>query len=91
MDIAKLFRLRCFQDWGGEVASSNLVVPTIHLFLCFEQLAAEPILLFRTPLKRLLLMRSLWSDSLSLGVSEIIHQFKAGFVKAEMTLELLET
>ena len=27
----------------GEVASSNLVVPTITLFLCFEQLTAEPI------------------------------------------------
>ncbi len=33
--------------------------PTILLFLCFEQLTAEPILLFRTPHERLVLIRSL--------------------------------
>jgi hypothetical protein len=47
-------------DFVGEVANSNRVVPTITSFLCFEQLTAEPILLFRTQHERLLLMRSLW-------------------------------
>jgi hypothetical protein len=47
-------------DFVGEVANSNPVVSTITSFLCFEQLTAEPILLFRTQHEQLLLMRSLW-------------------------------
>ena len=54
----------------GEVASSNLVVPTILLFLRFEQATAEPILLFRTLQVRVAMMRSLWSkEAQLLGVS----------------------
>jgi hypothetical protein len=41
----------------GEVVSSNLVVPTILLFLCFERLQQNQF--FRTPHERLSLMRSL--------------------------------
>jgi hypothetical protein len=38
IDFAKLFRLRRFEDWVGEVASSNLVVPTIPLQRSHENL-----------------------------------------------------
>jgi hypothetical protein len=51
----------------GEVASSNLVVPTNLLFFYFEQLTAETILLFRTPHERLLVDAFAFEESLSVS------------------------
>jgi hypothetical protein len=74
----------------GEVASSNLVVPTIILFLCFEQLRAEPILLFSNPTRATLVDAFALEKSLSVSLGDYAST-ESRFRKAETTLELLET